>query len=144
MSYTCLQSLKASDFRRYCGVTPEVFGKLVDILRPQLPQSGQRGGQPSFSLEDQLLITLEYWREYRTYFHLAQTWETSESTICRIVQRVEAALRASDACHLPGKKRLEQPLSELELLVVDVMETPIERPQKNSDTTTAARESDTP
>ena len=132
MNYARLQTLKASDFRRYCGVSPAVFAKLVGILRPHLPQTGQRGGQPSFCVEDQLLITLEYWREYRTYFHLAQSWETSESTICRIVQRVEAVLSASDECHLPGKQRLGQPQSGLKLVVVDVTETPIERPKKTA------------
>ncbi len=138
MNYARLQTLTASDFRRYCGVSPEVFIKLVGSLQAHLPQTGQRGGQPSFSIEDQLLITLEYWREYRTYFHLAQSWETSEATICRTIGRVEAALSASDDCHLPGQKRLEHPQSGLELVVVDVMETPIERPQKNSDATTVA------
>ena len=138
MNYARLQTLKASDFRRYCGVSLEIFAKLAGIVRPHLPQTGQRGGQPSFCVEDQLLITLEYWREYRTYFHLAQSWETSESTLCRIVQRVEAVLSASEQCHLPGKKCLEQPQSGWEFVVVDVMETPLERPQKNSDITTAA------
>jgi len=25
-------------------------------------------------VEDQLLVVLEYWREYRTQFHIATTW----------------------------------------------------------------------
>lgn len=144
MNYSHVQQLKPSDFRRYCGVSLQVFSRLANMLRPHLPQPGQRGGQPSFSIEDQLLITLEYWREYRTYFHMAQSWDTCESTIYRIVQRVEAALSAIDDCHLPGKKRLEQLQSGLELVVVDVMETPIERPQKNNGLTIAARRNDTP
>jgi Helix-turn-helix of DDE superfamily endonuclease len=35
-------------------------------------------------LEDQALVCLNYWREYRTYFHIASDWEVSEATICRI------------------------------------------------------------
>ncbi len=35
------------------------------VLRPQLERVGRRGGQNKLSTEDQLLITLEYWREYR-------------------------------------------------------------------------------
>ena len=42
--------------------------------------------------EDQVLICLQYWREYRTYFHIAQDWLLSESTVCRIVHRVETTL----------------------------------------------------
>ncbi|WP_413773936.1 helix-turn-helix domain-containing protein [Nostoc sp. MG11] len=32
------------------------------------------------SLEEQLLMTLEYWREYRTYFHIGQSWGVNEYT----------------------------------------------------------------
>jgi len=38
------------------------------------------GGSPfklsmrPLSLENQLLLTLDYWREYRTYFHIGQSW----------------------------------------------------------------------
>ncbi|HBC41289.1 MAG TPA: hypothetical protein DCZ88_05140 [Pseudanabaena sp.] len=44
------------------------------------------------SLEDQILITLQYWREYRTYFHIANDWEVSESAICHTVKKVENVL----------------------------------------------------
>ena len=41
----------------------------------------QKIGRPSkLSLENQLLMTLEYWREYRTYFHIGQSWGVKEST----------------------------------------------------------------
>ncbi|WP_442944345.1 transposase family protein [Nostoc sp.] len=28
-------------------------------------------------MEDQALVCLQYWREYRTYFHIASDWEIS-------------------------------------------------------------------
>ena len=62
---------------------------MVSTLKQELPTPRNRGGQPKLSIEDQLLITLEYWREYRTYFHIAQSWGVHESTICRTVHRVE-------------------------------------------------------
>jgi hypothetical protein len=38
------------------------------------------GGKPNtLSIEDQLLMMLEYWREYRTYFHIAQSYGPSET-----------------------------------------------------------------
>ena len=35
----------------------------------------QRGRRSALTLEEQVLVTLEYWREYRTYFHKGTNWE---------------------------------------------------------------------
>ncbi len=88
-------------------------------------------GRPSkLSIENQLLMTLEYWREYRTYFHIGQTWGVNESTAYRIVRKIEDRLVSSRAFTLPGKKKLQQSSYKLEVVVVDVTETPVERPKK--------------
>lgn len=49
MSYTDLQSLSAGEFKRLCGVSRETFGKMVEVLRPQLERQGKRGGQNKLS-----------------------------------------------------------------------------------------------
>ncbi|MCY6492340.1 hypothetical protein [Leptolyngbya sp. GGD] len=36
------------------------------IAKPKLMRKGKRGGQGKFGVEDQLLIAMAYWREYRT------------------------------------------------------------------------------
>lgn len=133
MGYDQLKDLKPADFRRYCGLQRQTFDQLVNDLRPHLPKARQRGGQPSFSAEDQLLITLEYWREYRTFFHLSVSWGTSEATICRTVRRVEDRLAQLGYAHLRGKKALQED-GDLEgkLVAIDVSESPIERPQKTA------------
>ncbi len=74
MTYKQVKNLKDSEFKRLCGVKPQLFDEMVAILRQKLPRPKQRGGQPKLEIEDQLLITLEYWREYRTYFHTEQSW----------------------------------------------------------------------
>jgi len=56
---------------------------MVEVLHPQLDRTGKRGGQAKLSVEDQLLLVLEYWREYRTQFHIATSWD-SESAVCRL------------------------------------------------------------
>lgn len=71
MSYTDLQSLSVGEFKRLCGVSRETFGEMVEVLRPQLERQGKRGGQNKLSVEEQLLVALEYWREYRSQFHIA-------------------------------------------------------------------------
>jgi hypothetical protein len=45
---------------------------------------------------------------------------------------------------LPGKKKLQMSDHAIEFIVVDVAETPIERPKKSRKPTIAARRSDTP
>lgn len=96
----------------------------------QYQVSQSNAGRPAkLSQADQLLVALQYWREYRTYFHIAQDWGISESTVCRIVERVETALMHSGCFRLPGKKRLVQGLERPEVVVIDGTETPIERPQ---------------
>lgn len=131
MTYELVRHLKPAHFKRLCGVRPETFVKMVELLSPNL-DFGKRGGQPKLSVEDQLLMTLEYWREYRTYFHIAQSWNLHESTVYRIVRRVETLLVQSGKFNLPGKKQLQQVEHEIEVIVVDVSETPVEHPRKTA------------
>lgn len=83
-------------------------------------------------MEDQLLVALEYWREYRTQFPIAESWGISESTVCRIVQKVETLLIQSGKFRLPGKKQVYQNAYEWNVVLMDVAETPIERPKKTT------------
>jgi Helix-turn-helix of DDE superfamily endonuclease len=144
MTYEQLKHLKASAFKRRCGVQPETFEQMAALLRPALDRTGKRGGQCKLSVEDQLLVVLEYWREYRTQFHIATSWVLSESAVCRLISKVERLLINSGSFRLPGKKQLYQNVGSWEVLTVDVTESPIERPKKNSELTTVARKSSTP
>ncbi len=83
MPYTDLQHLSAAEFKRLCGVSHETFNEMVEVLRPHLERQGRRGGQNKLSVEDQLLMTLEYWREYRSQFHIAISWGLHETTVGR-------------------------------------------------------------
>ena len=126
MTYKQIKNLKEKEFRRLCGVKPKLFGEMVDVLKQELPKRRQRGPQPKLNTEDQLLIALEYWREYRTYFHIAQSWGVHESRVCRIVQRVEDKLIKSKKFSLPGKKTLSSNETDWSVIIVDVGESPIE------------------
>jgi Helix-turn-helix of DDE superfamily endonuclease len=144
MTYQHLKHLKPSAFKRRCGVRPEIFAQMAEVLQPFLDRRGKRGGQCKLSVEDQLLLVLEYWREYRTQFHIATTWGLSESAVCRLIQKVETQLMQSGKFRLPGKKQLYQNASQGNVVVVDVTESPVERPKKNSALTIAARKSTIP
>nr|WP_304523459.1 transposase family protein [Deinococcus arboris] len=98
----------------------------------------------ALSPAEQLLLTLEFWREYRTFAHLGDDWSIHETTVQRTVERVEAALIASAQFRLPGKKTLRAEENVFQIIAVDAAETPCERPKKSSDPGIAARKNATP
>ena len=86
-------------------------------------------------------MTLMYWREYLTQFHIAGSYGISEATVCRTINKVEDALARSGEFGLPGKKVLQPSDTIIEVVLVDVSEQPIERPKKNKNGITAAKRS---
>jgi hypothetical protein len=131
MHYQQAKNLKPAEFKRFWGVKPETFQQMVEIVRQHEEQKKKTGRPGKISREDQILMTLEYWREYRTYFHIGQSWGVTESTACRIIRKVEKILSQARVFTLPGKKHLYQTDSAIDVVVIDVTETPIERPKKN-------------
>ena len=123
-----LQSLP-TDFKRRYGVTPETFWKMVQVVRNV--KQGSRGSYAKLSIPDQILLTLQYWREYRTLFHIAEDWGVHESTAQRTVKRIEDILIKSKEFSLPSNREVCKSQTEIEVLIVDVAETEIERPKKN-------------
>ncbi len=117
---------------------------MVEVVSKRLPKERRQTGRPpKLSVEDQVLPTLEYWREYRTLFHLATSWGPHESNVCRVIRRVEDILAKSRDFKLPCKKKLQPSDHEIKFIVVDVAETPIERPEKSKSPTPAASRSAT-
>ena len=80
-----------------------------------------------------LLMTLEYIREYRTYFHISQSYSVSERNAYKTVKWVEDRLIKHPDFALPGRKALLKSDMEYEVVLVDASETPIERPKKKSE-----------
>ena len=140
MRYEEIKDWKDTDFKRLTGVKQETFKKMLAVLE-ELPDFGR---PPKLSRADQLLMTLMYWREYRTQFHIAGSYGISEATVCRTVNKVEDALVRSGEFRLPGKKVLQPSDTIIEVVLVDVSEQPIERPKKSKNGTTAAKRSVTP
>ena len=101
------------------------------VRRKSTAQRLVQGRPPKLQTEDQVLLTLEYWREYRTMFHIGTNWGLSESAVSRIIARIEDILTAAKEFTLPGKRAADLP-PDIEVVVVDVAESPIERPKKNN------------
>lgn len=135
MEWIKLHHLSSPAFKRLTGVKPSTFKMMVNEIKQKSRKKRQRknrGAPFNFSTEDQVLITLMYWREYRTMYHIAHEYGISESAVCRTINRVENILSKSDKFQLPGKKELSKTKWSYEVFVVDATENRIERPKKNN------------
>jgi hypothetical protein len=141
MRYETIEHLKDNDFKRLTGVQRDTFDQMRKVVEKGL----RNFGRPSkLSRADQLLMTLMYWREYRTEFHIAQSYGISEATVCRTIRKVENALVRSGKFRLPGKKAFQASDTVFEVVLVDVSEQPIERPKKAKNGIIVAKRSVTP
>ena len=127
MRYEEIKNRTDKDFKRLTGVQHAIFKQMVTVLEQEIRQFGR---PPKLSRADQLLMTLMYWREYRTQFHISQTYGISESAVCRTIRKIEDCLVKSKQFTLPGKKRLQESDTSLEIILVDATEQEIERPKK--------------
>jgi hypothetical protein len=142
MDKASLERLWDEQFRRLTGLKRPVFSDMIRVLHAS--QRRRKGGnRRRLSLEACLLMTLEYWREYRTQFHIAHSYGVDEATVNRTIRWVEDTLIKSGAFSLPGKKALRTTDVEYSVVLVDATETPIERPKKNSGVSIPARRSAT-
>ena len=132
MKYEIIKEYNDKQFRRITGVKRTTFEKMVEILNKSYAEKHRRRGRkPKLSIEEQLLATLEYLREYRTYAHIAASYGIDESNIYRAIKWVEDVLIKDGTFSLPGRKELLKSEAEYEVILIDATETPIERPQKN-------------
>jgi hypothetical protein len=75
MKYEQIKQLEEEKFRRLTGVKKETFDKMVSILgEAEIKKKAKGGRKNKLSIEDRLLMALEYIREYRTYFHVSQSY----------------------------------------------------------------------
>jgi len=141
MKYETVRTLKDEDFKRSTGVQRSTFEKMLAVVTTGLRNFGR---PTKLSRADQLLMTLMYWREYRTEFHIGLTYDVSEATVCRTIKKVENVLIQSKQFHLPGKKVLQPSDTVIEIVLVDATEQPIERPKKDNAGIIVAKRSVTP
>lgn len=133
MRYEKIRTLSEEQFRRLTGVQKNTFNKMLEILTEEKRANRKyRGGRNlKLSMGDTLLMALEYLREYRTYFHIGQSYGISESSAFKSIRFVEDTLIKHKDFALPGRKALLDGIVE-DVALIDVTESPIERPKKKS------------
>jgi hypothetical protein len=122
---------KEHTFKRMFGVEIKTFKEMKKILEKEYLKMHKKGGSPpKMSVEDKLYATLKYLREYRTMEHISGDYGVSKSTICESIQWVENTLKKNGIFKLPGKKVLSEVSETIDYIVIDVTESPINRPKK--------------
>lgn len=101
---------------------------MVEVMR-QYAKLQKQSGSPKLSLEDQVLVAMPLLAlNIAPNFILRAYWYVYESTICRTVHKLVSTLIRSGKFRCAGKKSLLQGKVP-EALVVDVTESPRERPK---------------
>jgi hypothetical protein len=132
--YNQIRKLSEINFRRLVGVKKETFTLMLKILQQAEKKQKALGGKRNhLGLADRLLMSLEYLREYRTYFHMGRSYGLSESASYRNCRWVEDTLIKSGEFSLPGRKKLRKSDHKFEVILIDASESPIERPKKKSE-----------
>ncbi len=139
--YYKVKNLKEKEFKRVVGVKQETFKEMVKVVRKYYRDKKSKGGTPrALSVNDEILLMLEYYREYRTFEHLGIDYEVSESTAHYIVTKIEKVLITQAQFHLEKLKHIEpEDDNPIEVVVVDVTESQCERPKKSKNIITQAK-----
>jgi hypothetical protein len=98
------KQLTSRKFKRMTGVSRKTFELMVDVVKADAQNKKEPGRRPKLIIEDQVLMVIQYWREYRTYYHIGLDWGLSESAVCRTVYKIENILIKSKKFSYLGKK----------------------------------------
>ncbi len=122
---------KPAEFTRLVGVNYGAFQIILEKLNLQIARFKaekpirRRGRKSSLSIEDQLLLTLIYLRQYHTFLQLGEMFSISESYASKRYEFISSQLLK--VLDVPNQKSLEK--EDLTVLM-DVTEQPVERPVK--------------
>jgi hypothetical protein len=117
-------------FLRLFGVNPdqarEIIKKVEPLWEKQILQKYKRPGRPfKIELTEMVLMVLLYYRSYMTHLTIGWMFGVDDSTVCRMIRRLEPIL--ATMMRLKKDRTLTQ--EDVELLI-DATEQSIERPQK--------------
>ena len=139
-----IKNMPSEKYKEIFGIEKFAFDRILKILclNKTLNNPTNVGRTGKLSVLDCLVITLMYWREYRTYRHIAFDYSVGKTTIGNAVLWVENTLIESGACNLKSARELRENPSKIKIAVVDVTEQEIERPKKGRKIGIQARKRD--
>lgn len=127
-----IAKMPTKKYKEIFGVEKCVFDRLLCLL--EIADAYQRksnaGRKSKLDVLDKLIITLMYWREYRTYRHIAFDYGVGKTQIGDAVIWVENTIIASGLCNLKSSRELRDNPEKMTIAIVDVTEQEIERPKR--------------
>jgi len=140
-----LENVNEENFKRLVGVKRATFEVMLNEYKKaeQERKKGHKigGRKPKLCEEDRVLFMLEYYREYRTLYHMGIDYGISEGQASKVVQDVERVLIKSGKFSLPSKRVLYEADNPIEFVLRDATESPIQRPKKSKNDTIQGRRS---
>jgi hypothetical protein len=145
MKYETIKNYKEVRFKAVTGVSIASFNAMVAVVREAYVKlhSKRNGHHRSLSIEDMVLATLEYLYEYRTFDCIGASYGLTKQSMNNTIRCVENVLIASGLFSLPGERVLRAE-TEIEVILVDTTETPIQRPKKGQKRYYSGKKNDTP
>ena len=149
MFWEKIKNHSGGSFKRLTGVELKTFKMMVKEVKnhdaKEVRKKGNARSRPfKLNSEDQILMMLMYYREYRTQFHIGETYGLHESNVGKNIRRIENILKKCKKLSLPGKEKLSGMNHQFEVILVDATESPIERPKKNNTYITQEKRKNTP
>ena len=119
-----MENYSDAKFRRIVGMRRKTFARAIEILNKKYAEEHSKnvrgsGRKPKLSMEDKLVASMEYLREYRTFAHIGASYDIDESNVQRIVKWVESVLVKDGTFRLPGKKALRDEECDYEVIQID-------------------------
>ena len=129
LSYMGKKKISEENFRRSTGIKINTVDYLLQKLKSVVPDR-KFGPKNKLSLKRQLLLTLDYWRNYSSLLETGRRFGVSEATACRTYKFIEDCLAKAGLCKLSGKKEFITATEES--FTIDATECPIERPKRKT------------
>ena len=103
-----------------------------ELIQTYIVKLHEKGGKPpKLSVLDKLIITLGYWREYRTYRNIGFDYGVLKTAIGDSIIWVENTLIKDGTFSLPSKRETQRKDTLVCVAVVDATEQEIERLKKD-------------
>jgi len=128
--YENIKDFTEPKFKAVTGVALSTFATMLHVIEEAYAEEHKnRGRHRKLSCENMLLMTLEYYKEYRTLECIGASYGLQKANVGKTIKWVEDVLHKSGLFSLPSKRTLVQSNPEIEIIIVDTTETPIQRPK---------------
>ena len=102
MKYEEVSRYEDKKFKRVVGVNRMTFKLMIDVLDKEYKKKHMRGRSTKLSVENMLLIAMEYWYERRTYEQIAASYGLAASNVYRTIRWIEDVFVENKTFEVPS------------------------------------------